>query len=177
MDIPPLHRPSLDEAAFHNAISESAEQWFAACLRITRDRDLAQDAVQDGLLNAWHKRGQFQHDAELATWIHRIVINAALQLLRSRGRHVWGEETGEMVDTQPGPEAAAASDQFSKDLNRHLRRLTPIERLCFLLRHFEQWRLKEIAAEIGASEGIVKQAVFRAVRKMRADMGALRRQA
>ena len=71
-------------ADFHDAISARGDRWYAACLRITRDRDLAEDAVQDALLSAWNKRDQFDRSARLETWIHRIAVNAALQLLRKR---------------------------------------------------------------------------------------------
>ena len=70
------------EADFHEAIANRADRWFAACLRITRSPELAEDAVQEALLSAWHKRDQFKHGSRLETWIHRIAINAALQQLR-----------------------------------------------------------------------------------------------
>ena len=69
------------QAEFHEAISNRSDRWFSACLRITRNHELAEDAVQEALLSAWNKRDQFQHSARLETWIHRIAVNAALQLL------------------------------------------------------------------------------------------------
>lgn len=69
------------QADFHEAISSRSDRWFAACLKITRNRDMAEDAVQDALLSAWNKRHQFDNSARLDTWIHRIAVNAALQLL------------------------------------------------------------------------------------------------
>ena len=73
------HSGPPTEADFHQAISMRSGRWYSACLKITRDPDLAADAVQDGLLSAWHKRHQFGHGARLDTWIHRIAVNAALQ--------------------------------------------------------------------------------------------------
>ena len=67
-------------ADFHDAISRRSNCWYSVCLRLTRSRDLAEDAVQDALLTAWNKRQQFDGSARLETWIHRIVVNAALQL-------------------------------------------------------------------------------------------------
>ncbi len=74
------------QADFHAAISDRSDRWFSACLKITRNRDMAEDAVQDALLNAWNKRHQFDSSARLDTWIHRIAINAALQLLRKNSK-------------------------------------------------------------------------------------------
>ena len=70
------------QAEFHAAISSRSDRWYSACLRITRSPELAEDAVQEALLSAWAKRHQFNHTARLETWIHRIAVNAALQLLR-----------------------------------------------------------------------------------------------
>ena len=70
------------KADFHEAIARRSAYWYAACLRITHSPALAEDAVQDALLSAWDKRRQFESSARLETWIHRIAINAALQLLR-----------------------------------------------------------------------------------------------
>jgi len=55
-----------------------------------------------------------------------------------------------------------------------LQHLSEIERVCFVLKHLEQWRLKEISLEIDASIGTIKQALFRAVKKLRVSMADLR---
>ena len=51
------------QAEFHAAISDRSDRWLAACLTITRNRDMAEDAVQDALLNARNKRHKFDHTA------------------------------------------------------------------------------------------------------------------
>ena len=58
---------------------------------------------------------------------------------------------------------------------RRWRELSEVERVCFVLKHLEQWRLKEIADELGSNVGNVKQAVFRAVHKLRGALPALAR--
>ena len=77
------------QAEFHEAITNRSDRWFSACLKITRNRDMAEDAVQDALLNAWNKRHQFERSARLDTWIHRIAVNAALQLIRKAKPATW----------------------------------------------------------------------------------------
>src|SRR5689334_1085037 len=69
---------------FHAVLSERSARWYNACLRITRDADLAADAVQEALLKAWDRRNEFRGDSELDTWIHRIALNAAIDLMRRR---------------------------------------------------------------------------------------------
>ncbi len=57
-----------------------------------------------------------------------------------------------------------------------LSQLTEIERVCFVLKHLEQWRAREIAVDLGINEGQVKQAVFRAVKKLRVSMQDMQRE-
>jgi len=157
-------------AEFHAAISARADRWYAACLRITQEPGLAEDAVQDALLSAWQKRGQFNRSASLETWIHRIAVNAALQIIRKRRPETFDPLTTEFESDTATPDAAREDYELARDLDTAMRRLSSIERVCFVLRHLEQWRLKEIAEELDADVGTVKQAVFRGVRKLRVRM-------
>ncbi|MGA8204515.1 MAG: sigma-70 family RNA polymerase sigma factor [Woeseiaceae bacterium] len=172
-----VKRPSPPgEADFHQAISMCSGRWYSACLNITRDPELAADAVQDALLSAWDKRRQFGHGARLDTWIHRIAVNAALQLVRKRRAMATERLEQNVADDGPPPDRQHAATAFDRGLAGALARLTEIERLCFVLRHMEQWRIHEIAAELGINVGSVKQAVFRAVRKLRVTYANLRSQ-
>lgn len=164
-------------AEFHEAISARSDRWFAACLKITRNRDLAQDAVQEALLSAWDKRHQFQHTARLDTWIHRIAVNAALQILRKQRPGIFEPLETDIVDHSESPENAQHDRELDRELNEAFADLSEIERVCFVLKHLEQWRLREIASEIDASINTVKQALFRAVKKLRVRMKDLQGEA
>ena len=164
------------QAEFHEVISNRSDRWYSACLKITRNPDLAQDAVQDALLNAWNKRHQFDRSARLDTWIHRIAINAALQLLRKSRPGVFEALETDVESPSPTPENMRADEEFGHMLSTALQHLSEIERVCFVLKHLEQWRLKEIAEEIDANIGTVKQAIFRAVKKLRVRLASLQRE-
>lgn len=161
------------QADFHAVISNRSDRWFAACLKITRNRDMAEDAVQNALLNAWNKRDQFDHSARLDTWIHRIAINAALQLLRKERPGSFEPLEAEVEDRGDTPESVHAEQELGRTLGAALTHLSEFERVCFVLKHLEQWRLKEIADELDSNVGAVKQAIFRAVRKLRTRMAGL----
>lgn len=162
------------QAEFHEVISSRSDRWYSACLKITRNRDLAADAVQDALLNAWNKRHQFDRSAKLDTWIHRIAINAALQLLRKGRPGIFEPLENDVEDLAPTPDNVRADEELGQNLSAALSQLSEIERVCFVLKHLEQWRLKEIADEINGNIGTVKQAIFRAVRKLRVRMASLK---
>jgi RNA polymerase sigma-70 factor (ECF subfamily) len=164
--------PSQSE--FHEAIAHRGDYWYSACLRITRNPELAADAVQNALLNAWNKRHQFQRSARLDTWIHRIAVNSALSLIRSQHPERWQPQETDIVDESHLPDLIHAEYELGAELTHALQQLSELERVCFVLKHLEQWRLKEISVELDTSIGTVKQAVFRAVKKLRVGMTNLR---
>ena len=152
---------------FHEAIASRSDRWYAACLRITRSPELAEDAVQEALLSAWNKRDQFKRTARLETWIHRIAVNAALQLLRKNKPGVFDPIDIDIVDDAESPEACQHDRDVYRELGAAMHQLSETERVCFVLKHLEQWRLQEIADELNVNTGTVKQAIFRAVKKLR----------
>ncbi len=157
---------SREEAqAFEQALARHGGQWFSACLRVTRNRAAAEDAVQDALAKAWSGRLRFRGEAELATWVHRIALHAAIDLVRRRTP----AELGLDVLEPTGDEGDAV---FDRPLRSALSSLTELERVCFVLKHLEQWTLAEIATELDHSLNSVKQALFRAVQKLRGALSA-----
>jgi RNA polymerase sigma factor (sigma-70 family) len=74
------------------------------------------------------------------------------------------------------PETDRANHELGDSLAAALQLLTEIERICFVLRHLEQWKVTEIAEEVGTNEGRVKQALFRGIRKLRVKMAGMRSQ-
>lgn len=164
------------QAEFHEAISNRSDRWYSACLKITRNPDMAADAVQDALLNAWNKRHQFEQTARLDTWIHRIAINSALNQIRKSKPGVFEPLESDVESDFTTPHRAHEEFELESGLSRSLERLTDIERVCFTLKHLEQWRVKEISSELDLNEGRVKQAVFRAVKKLRVSMRDMQRE-
>lgn len=171
---------------FQALLASHGDRWYRACVRLTRDRALAEDAVQEALIKAWEKRDQYRGEAELSGWIHRIAVNCALDLLRRRGKQndtsipEQPAETAEELDQhwQSQPSASTPLEQMqrienARQLESAMRVLTDMERTCFVLKHLEQYRLEEIAEQIDSSVNSVKQALFRAIGKLRTNLSAL----
>ena len=121
------HPPT--QADFHRAIMQRSDRWYSACLKITRNPDLAADAVQDALLNAWRKRDQFNSASRLDTWIHRIAINAALNLLRKSRPGVFEALETDVEDHSDKPDQILQDHEMESDLAASLARLTEVERV------------------------------------------------
>ncbi|RNF86242.1 sigma-70 family RNA polymerase sigma factor [Lysobacter psychrotolerans] len=178
-----------DEQAFRRLVEANARAVFQLCFRITRDAALAEDAVQEAFYKAWRAIGEFDGRATFSTWLHRIAANAALEQLRRNARHrreltdTLADEGAEdtepdflagLADDAPGPEAQASGTQIGQRIGLHLDRLSPAERAAFVMRHCEGERLESIAAALSMNTGQCKQAIFRAVRKLRGALEPLR---
>jgi RNA polymerase sigma-70 factor, ECF subfamily len=158
--------------SFHAVLSERSGRWYNACLRITRDTDLAADAVQEALLKAWDRRNEFRGESDLDTWIHRIALNAAIDLMRRRKPRVEEDFDADHLAAAPAtsPHSEYVQQALGRDLITAMQRLTAMERQTFLLKHIEGWRLEEIAESLQTNANNTKQALFRAVRKLRVDL-------
>ncbi|MGH8083774.1 MAG: RNA polymerase sigma factor [Lysobacter sp.] len=175
-----------DQQAFRHLVEANARGLFQVCFRITRDSTLAEDAVQEAFYKAWRALGEFDGRAAFSTWLHRIAANAALEQLRRNTRH--RRELGEashdedaepdflagFADGAPDPEAHASGTQIGHHIGLHMERLSPTERAAFVMRHCEGERLEAIAAALSLNTGQCKQAIFRAVRKLRGALEPLR---
>jgi RNA polymerase sigma-70 factor, ECF subfamily len=166
---------AIDADDFHAALAARGGRWYSACLRITQNTAMAEDALQEALIKAWHARTRFRGQAELDTWLHRIAVNCAIDQLRAR-RHFVELPDADLAQHTPEqdqvllPDAVLAQSQQQQHLARAMKCLSTQERVCFELKHREQWRLEEIAQELDISLNATKQALFRAVRKLRAAL-------
>ena len=151
-------------------------------MRITRDTALAEDAVQEALFNAWRHLSSFDGRSVFKTWLHRIAVNAALEQLRRRGRL---ETTIDATDDEddfldavaedlPSPDRYAQGSEIQRRTEIQLDRMSTIERTAFVMRHHEGHSLEEISATLSLNTNACKQAIFRAVRKLRGALEPLR---
>jgi len=174
---------SGDQAAFRLLVEAHARPLFAVCVRITRDGALAEDAVQEALFNAWRHLADFDGRAGFRTWLHRIAVNAALEQLRRRSRDSLlqppptdddGDFLADLAGDAPDPHRHALGDEVRRHTEEQLARMSVIERAAFVLRHHEGQSLEDISAVLSLNVNACKQAIFRAVRKLRGALQPLR---
>lgn len=170
--MPPMPDPILED--FQAAVARRSGRWYSACLRITRDAGLAEDAVQEALMSAWNKRKQYRGESDLDSWIHRIAVNSALQIVRRQRSVPWpSDEMGDITDPHT-PLDSRNAQEVGEGLGMALDELSDLERTCFVLKHIEQWRLDDIAQSLETGVNNIKQALFRALRKLRTSMAPWR---
>ncbi len=162
-----------DDDAFRILVERHGRMVFQLAYRLTGERASAEDVVQETFMKAHRALHRFDGRAQLATWIRRIATNAALDHMRQRRvRREVGYESDAggpdpMPSSDPGPERLASGGDLRHALARAMGGLTPIERAAFVLRHYEGRRTEEIAETLGLRASASRQAVFRAVRKLR----------
>ena len=171
-----------DEEAFRVLVDVHARAAFRLAYRLMRDERDAEDVVQESFIRAYRRLHGFESRANFGTWLHRIVVNCALDALETRERHrARRDESADglpetIVFDGPSPEQAARSAEIARRVDDSMRLLTAQERVAFTLRHHEGRSIDDIGQALGIQRSAAKHAVFRAVRKLRAALAPLRRQ-
>jgi RNA polymerase sigma-70 factor (ECF subfamily) len=148
-------------------------QLLHTALRVTRNLEDAEDAVQDGFLSAYRNLTNFQGRSQFCTWLTRIVINAALMKQRKvtfrRTTSLEGYDqdieyrpTGRFADGGPNPEKLCATMELSRALTWALQALSPNLRAAFVLREVRGYSTREAAKQLGIAENAFKVRFWRA---------------
>ena len=169
------------EETFRELVGEHSRMVFRLAYRITGNEADADDVVQETFLKAYRHFGRFDSRASFSTWIFRIAANCSIDVLRSRKRRptaAASEEDFEVLSSRDAsPERIALGAQIQASVAAALSELTPKERAAFVLRHFEGRSIEEIGKILDLRENAAKQAVFRAVRKLRFQLDAFQQAA
>jgi RNA polymerase sigma-70 factor (ECF subfamily) len=177
---------SGDAAAFEELVNRYERKIFRLTMNITRNREDAEDAMQDAFMKAYSHLDTFQEDSRFYTWLVRIAANEALMRLRKRRPNqisldepVEGEDDlmpRELRDWGPSPEQRFAQSEMHEILDRAIHELDTDFRTVFVLRDIEELSTEETAAVIGISIPAVKSRLLRARLKLRQKLDRYLRQ-
>jgi len=162
-----------EQAAFERIMRLHNRKLFRTARAILRDDGEAEDALQEAYLHAYRSFAEFRGDAQLSTWLARIVANEALQRLRKRERRaeivpmqagVADKELEGVADmkTDKSPEAATHSGELRRVLEKQIDALPDDYRAVFMLRAVEELTVEETAAILSIPEATVRSRFFRA---------------
>jgi RNA polymerase sigma-70 factor (ECF subfamily) len=169
-----------DMEAFRTLVERHSHRLFRLAYRITGNEADAEDVVQETFMRAHENLGRFEERADIGSWLHRIAANRAVDLIRRRRTRA---EIPEPADPDapgpldmipagtPSPERSAFGSEIRQRLEGAMHRLTPNERAAFVLRHHEEMTIAEIGKALNLRENATKQSIFRAVRKLRGELG------
>jgi RNA polymerase sigma-70 factor (ECF subfamily) len=163
-----------DLDAFESLVDPYTRKLFDCVWRITRNKEDAEDAVQETLLRAFIYFEQFKGTSRFSTWLISIGVNQALMCLRKRRRMVISLDSCKKVDstepifylaeTRPNPEDQYRTKEMAENLNRAIDSLPSGWRTVFELRFVHEFSTKEAAVALDISIAAVKTRAHRARR-------------
>ena len=167
----------LRRGALEEMFVASRKRFLAIAYSILRNREDAEDAVQEAFLSAYRHVRSFEGRSALRTWLTRIVLNAALMMKRKRKPSAvrsfsesgvshddgWTEN---IPDSQPDPEMIHAERETLQFIDEKLGELKPVLRQAFTMTYFDELSGLEASSMLGVSAGTFKARLFRAKRQI-----------
>jgi RNA polymerase sigma-70 factor (ECF subfamily) len=170
---------SGDQAAFQALVERHRSMVYRVAFQFAGNHYDAEDIAQEVFIKVYRSLDRFRQDAQLTSWLYRIVMNACIDhRRRQRASAVapFGEEAEQrMLNTpeeQPGPEDRAYAGEIGEVLEGEVRRLPEGQRIVFVMRHHQGLKLGEIAEALGLAEGTVKRQLHAAVHRLRKTLAS-----
>jgi RNA polymerase sigma-70 factor (ECF subfamily) len=156
-----------DATAFRELVESCQQSVFRMALELTGDWDDADELSQQVFIKAYHALPRFRGEAKLMSWLYRILMNTYIDHTRRTRTAGWQSPVSQLDDAmQPemsatneaadNPETTATARQIQDHINKALQTLAPQQRSVFIMRHYHDLPLKEIASILGISVGTVK---------------------
>jgi RNA polymerase sigma-70 factor (ECF subfamily) len=175
-----------DVAAFEQLVFRYDRQVLNIAASYVNNAEDAKDVYQEVLLRVYRSLRKFQFRSEFSTWLYRITTNVCLTHRSRRKRRTHTSMDQEMESDsdssgQPHPlsetlthDATADQRAMNTEISAHvqeaLEQLSPKQKMVFTLRHYQGYKLKEIAEIMDCTEGTVKKYLFTATQRMREQL-------
>jgi RNA polymerase sigma-70 factor, ECF subfamily len=169
-----------EESAYITLVSDYGGRMLLVARRILNNEDDARDAVQDAFLSAFRSIDRFAGEAKLATWLHRITVNAALAKLRTQKRKPLrsiddllptfvadGHEANPGAPWRVSGIAAAEQAETRNAVRAAIDQLPELYRTVLVLRDLEEVSTEDTAAMLGVTTNVVKTRLHRARQALR----------
>ena len=144
-------------------LTDNYEKYYRLAYSYMRNEDDALDVVQESAYRAIRDCGKVKNKDYLSTWIYRIVVNTALDLLRKKKKETLTEELPEVP----------VEDQYQEtELRTILNQLDHKSKTIIILRYFEDLKLEDIADILGDNLNTVKARLYRSLKKLRLNLEA-----
>jgi RNA polymerase sigma-70 factor (ECF subfamily) len=155
-----------DLAGFEELYRRHASRVYGLCLRMTADRDLAEELTQDVFVRVWEKLHLFKAGGSFGAWLRKVAVNVVLSHRRWKRRHtsrlVAAEVAGPAANREP-----VMRPEYDLDLENAVAGLPPRARMVFVLHDVEGYRHQEIARLMNLAVGTSKAQLHRARRLLR----------
>lgn len=174
-----------DTAAFQRLVERYKKKIYFLAYDILGDHHEAEDISQEVFIKVFRSLRNFRRDAKMSSWIYQITANTCIDALRKKKskpqvnledfNHVSLQDNlaggGNRVQN---PEFSAEASIMQHKIQNALHKVTPKERTVFVMRHYNDLKIKEIAETLQVSSGTVKSLLFRALKKLRKELSTHR---
>jgi RNA polymerase sigma-70 factor, ECF subfamily len=170
-----------DASAFQALVERHRAMVYRIAYQFAGNHHDAEDITQEVFIKVYRSLDRFRQDAQLTSWMYRIVMNACID---HRRRHrlnanaAFGDEAEHRMlnapEETPGPEDCAYAGEIGEVLEVEIRRLPKGQRVVFVMRHYQGMKLCEIAEALGLAEGTVKRQLHAAVHRLREALAQAR---
>ncbi|QDP98507.1 RNA polymerase sigma factor SigM [Microlunatus elymi] len=157
--------------AFSVLVARHKDRMWAVALRTMRNPEDAADALQDAYISAFRRAASFRGEAQVTTWLHRVVVNACLDRIRRnkvRAADPLPEDpdrAGELAATGDTEDPVLQREERA-DINSALARLNPDQRAALVLVDMEGYSVEDAAAMLGCATGTIKSRCARGRAKL-----------
>lgn len=157
-----------DHDAFATLVRGTSARLDATAWLIVRDRELARDAVQEALLRAWRDLPRLRDPGRFEAWLHRLLVNSCLEVVRRRRRRSIEVELQPIHEHHVSDPAGTVADW--DELERAFNHLSADQRATVVLHYFVGLPVAEVAATLGVPDGTVKSRLNRSLAMMRVSV-------
>jgi len=172
-------------AAFRDLVERHKKNVYYLALDLTGNHHDAEDLSQDVFIRAFQSLKHYRGEGKMSSWLYRITVNMNINRYRrksfkARKLQESYDELAESPNRSVGisdlvnPEQRAEAGIIQKHVDRALQHLTPKERSIFVLRHYNDLPLKEIAKIHKVKEGTIKSMLFRTIKKLQKELSFYR---
>jgi RNA polymerase sigma-70 factor (ECF subfamily) len=170
-----------NRTAFDELVCRYDKQVLSLAARYVNQADEAKDIYQEVFLRVYKGLNKFQSRSEFATWLYRITTNVCIthgtrrtkQAQRTKHQHHHDDETESHTEigvSQHETDRHTLNAEISTRVHNALNVLSPQQKMVFTLKHYEGYKLREIAGMLDCSEGTVKKHLFTATQRMRLQL-------
>lgn len=166
-----------DPNVFNDIVKTYKRNVYFLALDLTHNHDDAEDVTQEVFIRVYKGLASFRGDSKFSTWLYRITVNTFINRTRtlsyeaSKTNAEFDDEYGVHSKGSPygfagNPDEALSQKVIDEHLHNALAELSVSQRTVFMLRHYHDLPLKEIAEQMGNTEGTVKVLLFRAIQNL-----------
>jgi RNA polymerase sigma-70 factor, ECF subfamily len=163
-----------DSSAFQVLVERHRSMVYRVAYQFAGNHHDAEDIAQDVFIKVFRSLDRFRQDAQLTSWLYRIIMNACIdhkRRSRFNSSAAFGDEAEQRMlnapEETPGPEERAYGGEIGQVLETEIGRLPQGQRIVFVMRHHQGMKLCEIAEALGLAEGTVKRQLHAAVHRLR----------